>query len=155
MKYRLLILLMICTTVAGLSSCDESLSYSHYEHAPLTGWEKNDTLIFCTRPVAKTGRYHIEVGLRTTNDYPFTSVSLNIEQYISSQAVKVNYKPQLILMEKNGKIRGQGVSLYQYTMPVADIKLQQGDSVRFCIRHDMKREILPGIADVGITLTRR
>ena len=146
---------MIFVTVAGLSSCDESLAYSHYEHTPLSGWEKNDTLFFNTHPVKHAGIYHIEVGLRTTGDYPFTGISVNIEQRIPLRQEKKDYQRQFILMESNGAIKGQGISFYQYIFPVADIELQQGDSVQFCIRHDMKREILPGIADVGVILTRR
>jgi gliding motility-associated lipoprotein GldH len=57
-------------------------------------------------------------------------------------------------MEDNGLTRGQGVSIYQFAFPIADIDLQEGDSVQFRIRHDMKREILPGIADIGIKISR-
>ena len=46
------------------------------------------------------------------------------------------------------------MSYYQYQVPVNDITLQQGDSLHICVRHDMKREILPGISDVGIKMTR-
>ena len=35
------------------------------------------------------------------------------------------------------------------------MEIEQGDSLRINIRHNMKREILPGIADVGIKFTRR
>ena len=47
------------------------------------------------------------------------------------------------------------MSVYQFAFPVADVDLNEGDSVQIRIRHDMKREILPGIADVGIKLSRK
>lgn len=97
----------------------------------------------------------MELGLRTTGDYPFTSLTLSIEQrVIPAKSIK-NYSIKCKLMEENGVTRGQGVSVYQFAFPVADVDLNEGDSVQIRIRHDMKREILPGIADVGIKLSRK
>lgn len=155
MKHWLTASLIAFTTLAGLSSCDESLAYSHYEHTQLAGWEKNDTLYFNTPRINQKGRYRIELGLRTTGDYPFTSLSLNIEQRIFPGKKAKNYSVKCQLMEENGVIKGQGVSFYQFAFPLDDIDLQEGDSVQIRIRHDMKREILPGIADVGISLSRK
>lgn len=155
MKHWLTASLIAFTTLAGLSSCDESLAYSHYEHTQLAGWEKNDTLYFNTPRINQKGRYRIELGLRTTGDYPFTSLSLNIEQRIFPGKKAKNYSVKCQLMEENGVIKGQGVSFYQFAFPLDDIDLQEGDSVQIHIRHDMKREILPGIADVGISLSRK
>ena len=143
------------TTLAGLSSCDESLSYSHYEHTQLAGWEKSDTLYFYTPRMNQNGRYRIELGLRTTGDYPFTSLTLSIEQRIFPAKTIKNYSIKCQLMEENGITKGQGVSVYQFAFPVADVDLNEGDSVQISIRHDMKREILPGISDVGIKLSRK
>ena len=36
-----------------------------------------------------------------------------------------------------------------------DMKLNKGDSIHLCISHNMKREIMPGIADVGICLKQK
>ena len=155
MKHWLTAFLIAFTILAGLSSCDESLEYSHYEHTQLAGWEKSDTLYFNTPRMSKKGRYRIELGLRTTGDYPFTSLTLNIEQCVYPAKSTKNYSIKCQLMDENGITRGQGVSVYQFAFPVADTDLNEGDSVQISIRHDMKREILPGIADVGIKLSRK
>lgn len=155
MKHWLMAFLIAFTILAGLSSCDESLAYSHYEHTQLTGWEKSDTLYFNTPRMSKKGRYRIELGLRTTGDYPFTSLTLNIEQCVYPAKSTKNYSIKCQLMDENGITKGQGVSVYQFAFPVADTDLNEGDSVQISIRHDMKREILPGIADVGIKLSRK
>ena len=36
-----------------------------------------------------------------------------------------------------------------------DIDLRRGDSIRVDIRHDMKRDILPGISNVGLKIVRK
>ena len=155
MRHWLTAFLITFILAAGLTACDESLAYSHYEHTQLAGWEKSDTLFFDTPRIKNNGRYRVELGLRTTGDFPFTSLSLNIEQHILPANTTKNYKVTCRLMEDNGLTRGQGVSIYQFAFPIADIDLQEGDSVQFRIRHDMKREILPGIADIGIKLSRK
>ena len=155
MKHWLTAFLIAFTALAGLSSCDKSLVYSHYEHTQLAGWEKSDTLYFDTPRMNEKGRYRIELGLRTTGDYPFTSLTLSIEQCVFPAKSTKNYSIKCQLMEENGIIKGQGVSVYQFAFPVADIDLNEGDSVQIRIRHDMKREILPGIANVGIKLSRK
>ena len=38
-----------------------------------------------------------------------------------------------------------GLSIYQ---------MHQGDSIHVAIRHDMKREILPGVSDIGIKISK-
>ena len=58
------------------------------------------------------------------------------------------------LVDADGTVQGEGVSFYQYRFHLCNMKLTQGDSLRVSIRHNMKREILPGIADVGVTLTK-
>lgn len=60
---------------------------------------------------------------------------------------------QCDLMDKNGVTKGQGISSFQYNVPFAIHKYQAGDSLHIEIRHDMKREILPGISDVGLKIS--
>ena len=56
------------------------------------------------------------------------------------------------LRDEKGIPRRQGVSYYQYSFHIDDLQLQQDDSIQVDIRHDMKREMLPGIGDVGILM---
>jgi gliding motility-associated lipoprotein GldH len=58
-------------------------------------------------------------------------------------------------MNTRGNTRGQGINYYQYNFHIADVALIEGDSLRISIRHDMKREILPGISDIGIIMTKK
>ena len=51
-------------------------------------------------------------------------------------------------------MKGQGVGSYQYHFRVSEMNLKAKDSLHICVRHDMKREIMPGISDVGIEISR-
>ena len=155
MRHWLINALSVLLMTIALTSCIDNVAYDHYEHTPLAGWEKNDTLFFYTHPVKYAGRYHAYIGLRTTVEFPFTSVNLLVEQLTIPGKTKKTLALKCKLMEKNGEINGQGVNIYQYEFPLTVLELHEGDSLQFCIRHDMKREILPGISDVGLKLTKQ
>lgn len=141
--------------VALLSSCTNGLVYDQYHHTPLAGWEKNDTLFFDVARLQEAGLYTTDLGLRINGSYPFTGLTLIVTQTILPQRQTRRDTVNCELMTSRGTIKGQGLSYYQYTYHVASLKLQKGDSLHVSVRHDMKREILPGISDVGIQLSSR
>ena len=69
------ILLTVVATLLSVS-CNRKTVYDHYEHTPLTGWEKNDTLIYRMPVFQKSGTYSEELGLRISDTYPFTGQTL-------------------------------------------------------------------------------
>lgn len=145
------------------TACVGNKVFDKYDQLPVEGWEKNDTLSFSVPPVSKDGLYDLGIGLRTTGEYPFMSLALILETHVIPTdslrlslfpAAKTSYKKSCPLVNSRGYAEGQGVSLYQYNFHVATVRLQAGDSVLVHIRHDMKREMLPGIRDLGISLVR-
>ena len=168
-KSNLLIMAGVC------AGCIRGTIYNHYEQLPVAGWEKNDTITFSIPPVGEQGIYNLSLGLRTTGHYPFMSLTLIAEQQTIAAADTISIDtiadslvthnsltPKFIrytlpcnLMNKRGNTRGQGINYYQYNFHIADVALNDGDSLRISIRHDMKREILPGISDIGIIMTKK
>ncbi len=157
---RFIYTLLIIGAFAFLSSCKEGMIYDQYVHTPIAGWEKNDTLSFEVPPLAMDGNYKEELGLRITGDYPFMGLTLIVEQTIYPDKAKKAEKVekcdtiQCDLIGENGSTKGQGISYYQYNFPINVYPIAQGDSIHITVRHDMKREILPGISDIGLKLTR-
>ena len=75
------ILYLACACVCWLvMACQLDTVYNHYEHTPLSGWERNDTLTYHVGPILRDGQYREEIGLRISGDYPFLSVNLVVEQ---------------------------------------------------------------------------
>lgn len=147
---------VLCLTVALLlmTACDRKAVYSHYEPTPLEGWESNDTLDFFVGVVEHAGYYKESVGLRTTDDYPFTGLTLIVEQRVFPVYRERTDTLNATLVDPEGVIMGTGVGIFQYVFPLRRLYLNKGDSLYVTIRHYMKREILPGIHDVGFTLER-
>lgn len=144
----------IAALTLTLAACGMKTVYNHYEHTELAGWEKIDTLTFNVPKAQEAADYGMSVGLRMTGKYPFQRLTLIVERtvYPSHKTTADTLNCQLVTPD--GRVLGQGVNAYQYTFPVADFRVHEGDSLHITVRHDMKREILPGISDVGIKLTR-
>ena len=145
-----------------ISSCTRKTVYHHYEPAPIAGLEKNDTLFFHVAPMKKSAVLREEVGLRINSLYPFMGLSLIVQQTtLHRQAEKGNVMRNHItrtdtlncnLIDQRGNTKGKGINFYQYDFHLTDLSLNDGDSLCIAIHHNMKREILPGIVDVGIKL---
>ena len=150
------ILLTVVATLLSVS-CNRKTVYDHYEHTPLTGWEKNDTLIYRMPVFQKSGTYSEELGLRISDTYPFTSICIIVDQTIipKDRTMEVRTVSDTImcsLFDSDARIKRRGVSIYHYDNHFNDISLEKGDSVEVRIRHNMKREILHGINDIGIRI---
>lgn len=149
------IALLAAMLLLVLSACNRKLVYDLYLSTPISGWEKNDTLSYDIRPVSGTDTYDMWLGLRTSEAYPFTAITLIVEQHIYPKDTIVNDTVNCKLTDRHGNASGTGVNFHQYRFPVTELQLQDGDSIHIRVRHDMKREILPGISDVGISLRRK
>jgi len=138
-----------------LCACGQQKVYSRFQHVSETGWEKADTISFSIPPVAEGGLFLEEMGLRINTTFPFQSLTLQVSQTIFPEGRQEKYTVFCPLVDKEGDRTGAGISLFQYTFPIHDITLNHGDSVQINVLHCMKREIMMGITEVGITLSRR
>ena len=138
----------------GFVSCDRRTVYFKYRHASVAGWEKNDTLTFDVPPLA-AGSYREDLGLRIDDSYPFKGVCFVVKQtflpsgYVHSDTVNCS------LISNDGQKKGAGIGYSQYLFHINTLRVHEGDSLHICIRHNMKREIMPGIVDVGIRLEKQ
>ena len=80
--HTFLILMTVAFATVVVSACDENTVYDSYAHTPINGWEKNDTLNYSVPPLRDSGSFEEIIGLRINRYYPFTSVSLVVEQRI-------------------------------------------------------------------------
>lgn len=134
-------------------SCNSRTIYSHYAHTPLQGWEKNDSMRFDIT-IPQEGNYLEKIGVRINNEYPFMGLTVIIDQTVYPSLQTLRDTLDCNLVGEDGNVKGQGINHYQYEFPLKSLALHEGDSVSIRIHHTMKREILPGISDIGVILTR-
>lgn len=138
----------------SLSACTPNVVYNKYQPAPLTGWERNDTLFFDVPKLAQGGAYDMEMGVRINGEYPFIALTLIVEQTVLPKGTIMRDTVNCRFFDQQGRQLSGGISYFQYTFPIRTINLRTGDSLHITIRHGMKKELLPGISDVGINMRR-
>lgn len=149
-----LVFVFMAAMLIMLAACNRRLVYDKYVSTPVAGWEKNDTLSFEISPVDSATSYQSYLGLRITDAYPFTALTLIVEQHVYPRdEIKID-TVHCQLTDDRGNATGNGLSYHQYKFPITLMQLQHGDSIHVRVRHDMKREILPGVSDIGMSLRR-
>ena len=147
---------VVCVMVVwAFGSCNRSTAYYHYEHTPLDGWDKNDTVYFQVASL-DAGNYREELGLRIDDKYPFQALTLVVTHNILPSGYTLTDTVNCSLADKRGRMKGTGISRYQYNFHINTLNFREGDSLCvISVRHNMKREVMPGITDVGIRLDRQ
>ena len=155
MRNKQLLTILTVAVAALFAGCDSKTVYSHYEHTPQEGWEKIDTLFFEVPPVKEAGIYQEEIGIRTDIGFPFQSLALNVAQVVLPQGEHYQTTKNCVLYDETGKERGSGISRFQTVVYLTDVKLNEGESMRISITHNMRRELMSGVSDIGIILTKK
>ena len=138
-----------------MASCTDKKVYDAYHHVSFSGWEKNDVISFQPSTIKETSKYQTTLGIRINGQFPFTNLTLIVEQTIYPKENTIIDTLECHLINKDGVPQGHGITLYQYQFPVHQLLLHKNDSLYVTVRHDMKREILPGICDVGLCLSKQ
>ena len=147
------IVFVVLLALIALCGCQQQVAYHEFRHIYEPGWDKSDTIHFDTRSLSAGGSYSLDAELRTDKNYPFQKLTIEIEQTVYPSKEKYHDVIDCDLISEEGVIEGDGISYFQYQFHVRDLSLHQGDSVHICLTHNMKREIMPGITDVGIRLS--
>lgn len=145
---------MVLAVALTLGACNRSAVFSKYKSTSLAGWERNDTLTFEVKPVEAEMEIIETLGLRVNDSYPFKALCLIVDQTVFPERSTMSDTINCVLFNDDGKTKGSGVSYYQFNYNLTNRRLAKGDSLLIMIRHNMKREIIPGVSDVGVTLKR-
>lgn len=141
--------------------CEDARVYDHYEDIDIDGWARNDTLKFNIDP-QPAGMYDVRVGIRATSAFPYEDISLIMDcnvyakkkgKWMSSGTKSDTLRCKLV--SQNGSLQGDnGISSNQMLFYVMPLRLRQGDSLSIALHHIMQRELMPGITEVGVQLSR-
>lgn len=153
LRGALFMLAALAGMVSVMQACSGDVVYDTYNHTQLAGWDKADTLFFDVPPLRSAGIYRQNVGLRINESFPFTGITLVVDYTVEPEHRVCSDTLRCRLTDDKGNTLGRGVSYYQYDFTVSELRLNEGDSLHVGIRHIMRREMLPGVADVGLRLS--
>ena len=147
---------LLLTVAWSMTSCSRQQTvYANYAPIDDTTWEKTDTITFDVPPVKAAGTYQEKLGLRLADDFPFLTLSMDIEIQVQPKGILHSSQHKFSVIDQGGNPKGKGLSLQQYTFDLGDLELEEGDSLHISMAHNMKREILPGVVDLGIILIKK
>ena len=154
-RLHLLFVLFCCTSWLWMAlSCSRSRPVMEhtYRSLPTEGWSTYEPMNFFMDTLREDGWYNLRIGIRLTEDFPYRSVWLQVSQtWNDSMPVRLD-TVVCRLTDSDGDFSGSGLSVYQYEFPIGHFFLKKGAAGRIMVRHLMRREMLPGVSDIGILL---
>ena len=154
-------LFLIAAMALAVAACSRLPVYSHYEHIDGESWRRDDTLTFTTT-VRDSANYHLILGLRATNAYPYRQLTVNVDVKVNenenqneNEKLTPHTSPLTIdITDAKGEMQGSGNTIYSYDVPIGDVVLGSNDTLTVSIHHAMSKFSLPGITDIGLTVAQ-
>lgn len=157
MSYRLLcrfLPLALPMLIGLLTACHTPPAYHNYRSVPVEGWESKDTLTFSIDSLTTEDTYVLSLGIRTAANYPFQSLWVVVKQSWGTPLRQRIDTVACVTHDPHGNALGKGVARSQQSLAVDTLQLPVGAKGIISIRHIMRRDLLPGISDVGIELRK-
>lgn len=146
----------VLLTVCSFSSCSRRTVIHRFEPVDVQGWSPNDTIRFTVDSIGTEGCYTPTVGIRTSAHvlYPYRSLFLVVRQIWHQPEQVRTDTVECKLTDEHGNTTGNGVSLYQYEFVQPPVQLEQGSYGNITVSHLMRNDLLQGITEIGIELSR-
>lgn len=156
LSHRIFLPLLIAGFALLFTGCGGRPIAYEYQSTPMEGWEPGDTLCFRIDTVETEGNYVMTLGVRTSSmvSYPFQTLWLIVTQQWHNPEQTLCDTVECRIMESDGEMHGSGVSIYQIEQKFQRMHISSGAWAEVSINHYMRREVLPGITNVGIRLER-
>jgi gliding motility-associated lipoprotein GldH len=152
-KRRIIIFVLIVPWAFLLWSCDANRFYDQSLELPSTGWHKDSIAGFEVRVEDTVRPYNFYISIRNTDDYPFRNFYLFLSTRLPNNN-ETRDTLELILADKDGKWLGKGFGAIKDNQIIIreNLLFPLAGSYHFKIEQAMRRDILPGISDIGIRI---
>lgn len=147
-------------TFLTVACTDDSVAYIQFQTIPSEeGLYERDTLHFTVDSIPADGAYTTYLCVRANTEYPYRNISFLVAQTVIKKgtANKTRQRHTVssnVFSETNRHI-WPGSAYYSTELPVTTANLHKGDSLVIDVRHNMRRETMPGITDLGIKVVKK
>ncbi len=146
--------LLAAAASALAASCGRTTVLHCYRHTPAGGWEQSDALTYKVDTVRQGGVYKFDVGVRITSAFPYKQLWLVAERRFTNPPESEADTLACSFVDGGGNRNGSGTRAFQYVFRLGEITLAERQTGTVTVRHIMRREILPGITDIGVNIHR-
>lgn len=145
----------IILLVFGLLACSERPFYEEYQHLE-AGWHQDSVLRFAV-PIEDTlSSYSVMLRLRGNDQYPYANLYL-FRSIQSDRGLEYRDTANLTLADPYGKWLGEGIGelkTFSRAFRREPMRFNRSGVYTFEIQQAMRRELLPGLEDVGLSIYR-
>lgn len=138
----------------SIAACTDGTLLHSYKPLPADGWDKRDTICFDVPKAEMDIDGTLHVGLRTTANIGMREVVLAVEQSSETASLCRCDTIRYPLTDAEGNALSKGVNMHQYETQHIPFHIQKGQSCTVRIHHLMVKELVPGISEVGIRISR-
>jgi gliding motility-associated lipoprotein GldH len=137
------------------AACSQNEIFSEFHSFPEAKWPRNEKVEFQIHLPEDAPRQDIFLEIRNNSNYPFRNLWLFVD-ITAPDGVRRCDTINVELADVYGKWYGRGISLYSYSfLYEPDVKYPLSGIYTYSIRQGMRKEVLPGITDVGMTVKTR
>ncbi|MDH8701205.1 gliding motility-associated lipoprotein GldH [Dysgonomonadaceae bacterium PH5-43] len=146
-------LFLLFTLSVSLLSCSNKETFSEFHSFSNSEWDKSDTAKFEV-VISNNVDYEVSLQIRNNNDYSFRNLWLFVDCTNPTGQTRHD-SINVELADVYGNWYGKGISLYSLTIPYENIQQQDSGLYRYSIRHGMREDVLKGISDIGLTVSKK
>lgn len=147
--------LAVWLTAAMLTACNGGTMFHNYVSVSPEGWTRRDTVTFTLPPVPDKDTFDLYMGMRYASAFPYEGIWVVVETDAYHPPLSRCDTIYFAMVNDEGNVSGQGVTLRQREQHVATLALHEGQMCTVRLRHIMEQETLPAITDVGMRITAR
>lgn len=136
-----------------IAGCDKPPVYDSVVDLPLEGWHKDSIARFTSNIQDTTSQFRFLINVRHHHDYPYRNLWLFIDTEGPGGVCRTDTF-ECMLADPLGKWYGGGWGdLFSVRIPFQDhVQFATPGAYHFKIRQGMRKEILQGIASIGIRI---
>lgn len=150
------ILLSGLSLLTGLfTACDNSVLYEETQHIEKGLWKSSDTLLFHFTITDTLQPYDFGFNVRNTTSYDFQNLYLFISAWYPGGTWSRD-TAECILSASDGRWLGKGMGKIKDSRFVfrKGVRFRRTGNYTIGVNQAMRKEILPGISDIGIRISK-
>lgn len=148
---------LLAVVILLINGCSELPMYEKYIPVSQNKWHQDSAAVFSVEIEDTTAWYHINLHLRSNDNYPYSNIFL-FREIISEKGVEYRDTAEYIMADAYGRWLGEGTGeLQTFNWPFRKRAIRFGESgvYKFKFIQAMRVEELEGVENVGLTLYKK
>lgn len=144
---------VLAAVIVLTAACSSKTAYSRFCDLPLSGWDKDSTLVYAVDIKDTLQAYDVVLTLRHGENYPYQNIWLFVDNGLTMQTDTLEF----YLADQRGRWLGNGFG-DRREMPclvASQVRFPHAGTYVYQVRQGMREEVLKGLFEVGLSIEQR